>query len=204
MHLLRIYSRFDRHCVRIQELVKTGLAAQHHQDQTTFEINLNYAIIALHDAWSCRCRAIVLRSARGHARTASGRSLTVACLHPLAMLRRKGVWSKNGLGKSWEPKWYIPREVIRAAEKLGVANLAEIENGLGACIVADDIRVTRNAVVHSLPDTWAKFRTLQRSRGFRNDESPAEFAVSRVGNTGPRQIEEWLADLKACLRSAAK
>lgn len=195
MHLLRDYNQFDRCCSRIERLVDSGLEARARSDgRVVFETYLNQAIITLHDAWAFRCRAVVLKSARGNIRTISGKTLSTASSHPLETVRN--AWGKR------EPPWYVPRDAIRAAEKLKVANIVEIRNGLGACVAADDVRITRNVIAHSLPATWAALRKLQKNYGHHGNETAAEFAVCRTYDVGSRHIEEWIADLKACLRAA--
>lgn len=106
------------------------------------------------------------------------------------------------MDRDWEPHWFVPADAIRAAQLLSVANLAQITNAFGACLAAEEVRITRNVVAHSLPATWFKLRRLQRQLGHRGDEDAAEFVMSRVGNLGPRHLHDWIADFKACLNAA--
>jgi hypothetical protein len=106
------------------------------------------------------------------------------------------------MSATWEPQWYIPAAAIRAAGLLGVANLVQITNGLGASTAAEEVRITRNVVAHSLPATWSRLHQLEQSLGHTGRESPSDFAVLRFQRIGARHIEKWIAELRACLRVA--
>ena len=199
MNLLREYRQFDRRCTRIEGIARHAVAYRF-DDPLLFETYLSHAIVALHDAWAFRCRAIVLRSAVGGARTVSGRTLPRAHVRPLECLRCG--WGRRRMPRTWEPDWYIPAVAIRAATILGIANVNQITNGLGASTVAEEVRITRNVVAHSLPATWRRLRQLQLDLGHTGRETPADFAVLRYPAVGLRHIERWIAELRACIRVA--
>lgn len=200
MNLLREFQQFDRRCAHLATLANNALA-QRNANRTLFETYLCYALIALHDAWAYRCRAIVLRSAIGGVRTISGIVLPPMHRRPMVWLRKH--WGRKVMPPTWEPDWYIPATAIRAAQILGTANVNQITNGLGASIAAERVRITRNVVAHSLPATWKRLRTLQRMLGHTGEEPPSEFALLRDRNIGARHIDAWIADLRACIRVAA-
>jgi hypothetical protein len=106
------------------------------------------------------------------------------------------------MSPTWEPDWYIPAVAIRAAGILAVANLNEIMNGLGASTAADEVRITRNVVAHSLPATWKRLRALEQNCGHTGREAPAEFVALRYRRIGARHIDKWIAELRICLRTA--
>ena len=201
MNLLREYRQFDRRCAYIARIAQDGVA-QRLANPVLFETYLSHAIIALHDAWAFRCRSIVLRSAIGGARTLSGRVLPRTHARPLEWLRNN--WGRRPMPRNWEPDWYIPATAIRAASILGVANLNEITTGLGTSNAADEVRITRNVVAHSLPATWNRLRALEQNLGHSGGEAPADFVTLRYRRLGARHIDKWIAELRICLRTAVR
>jgi hypothetical protein len=204
MHLHREYQQFERECRRIDVLIQRALAVRV-DDPILFESIVSHAIIRLHDCWAVRCRAVILRSAIGGARTVTGNVLPAGSrltrrVPPLSCLR--ATWGRTVMGRTWEPDWHIPAVSIRAAQLLGLRNETEIRNGLGACLAADEVRIVRNVIAHSLPATWSRLRSLQRDLGNHALERPADFAVNRVGGVGPRHIDDWMGDLRSSLRAA--
>jgi hypothetical protein len=199
MNLLREYRQFDRRCTRIEGIARHAVAYRF-DDPLLFETYLSHAIVALHDAWAFRCRAIVLRSAAGGTCTVSGRMLPRTHARPLECLR--GRWARRRMQRTWEPDWFVPANAIRAATILGVTNINQIVNGLGASTAAEEVRITRNVVAHSLPTTWRRLRQLQLNFGHTGRETPAGFAVLRYPAVGLRHIERWIAELRACIHVA--
>jgi hypothetical protein len=181
-------------------IVNEGLA-QRQVNLAIFETYLSHAIIALHDAWAFRCRAIVLRSAAGGSQTLSRGILPRTHRRPSEWL--SGHWGYSPMPRTWEPRWHVPAEAIRAAHILGIANENQVTNGLGASTAAEELRITRNVIAHSLPATWARLRRLEQNLGHTGRETPADFAVLRYRNVGGRHIERWVAELRGCLRAAA-
>ncbi len=199
MNLLRECRQFDRRCAYISTVAAIGVM-EHLTNPMLFEAYLAHAIIALHDAWAFRCRAIVLRSALGGARTVSGRVLPRVHARPLEWLRNH--WGRKAMSANWEPDWFIPATAIRAASILGVGNVNQITIGLGTLTSAEEVRITRNVVAHSLPATWKRLCNMERALGHTGRESPSEFAVSRYQRVGARYIEKWISELKICLHTA--
>jgi len=106
------------------------------------------------------------------------------------------------MGANWEPPWYTPGQAIRAAQLLNVANLIDIQNGLGAAVAADDLRITRNLIAHNLPNTWCQFQLVHRRNGVGARIAPEVFVISRNAGVGARFIESWIQDLENSLAAA--
>jgi hypothetical protein len=108
------------------------------------------------------------------------------------------------MGNTWEPDWYLPDQCLRAARLLGIANYATVFNALSAVLVTDQVRFTRNAVVHSLPVTYSRFRAMTARLGFGVNVSPLEFMYCRLGGTGPMLIDSWISELQLCIAAAIR
>jgi hypothetical protein len=168
---------------------------------------MEHVVIRLHDSFSTSLRSIVLLSARGKAVTRKGaiipRSAAISG-HSTAMDFLRHNWAHRRMGNAWEPDWFITGNTIRAAALLGVTNLTEITNGLGAGILHEHIRTTRNVIAHSVPNTWQRFRNLQLSEGLptKTLSSPADFAASIDVPTGKRRIDLWFDEVEVMIWAA--
>lgn len=201
MNLLKQHVRFGLHCERLLGLVTLGL--QHRAaDPSLYECCITTAIIRLHDQWAAKCRHIILLSAYGRSNRRCGvrlaRASSIASGEtPLDVLRR--TWSpRRAMPKSWEPHWYDPKDAIRAASLLGLANEPEITTALSAGTTPEILRIVRNAVAHTLPHTLIAFR----SRAGLTVRDPLEYAVSINVTNSQLYISQWVDDLKSMLWSA--
>ncbi len=197
--------RFDR-CATVIDSWVAKAVVEFVDDRSSFDGLMMSAIVKLHDSWAYACRQIVLSSASGDWITRKNLRLNRGSAvptreDPLTTLRAS--WTKTGkpMDPNWEPHWFVPDTAIRAATLLGARNLTEITNAFGAVQSAEPLRITRNVVAHSLPNTWQRFRTLQRGLPVQQSSSPTEFVFSRVGNQ-PRLIEWWASELRAGLMAA--
>jgi hypothetical protein len=195
-HLARIAWRFSTACEPIRRILDQGRTSS---DMALRKALLGFAIVRLHDEWSAKCREIILQSASGAAYTRKGvllgRSSRLLGESPMPHLRRK--WSVKGstMKSTWEPKWYTPSEASRAASLLGLSNEATVTAALGAGTIPDDLRITRNVVVHTLPNTWNQYRSLVRRYGHPSSTTPADFVTLRNTATGLLLFDEWIDSL---------
>jgi hypothetical protein len=162
-------------------------------------------VISVHDLWASAARSVVLQSATGNTITRTGRHLprvTTLCGYngPMDFLRSN--WSSKRMARSWEPDWFIPQNAIRAATLLRVANEMEITNGFGASTAPDPLRITRNVIAHSLPNTWQRFRNLNNQMGMSPMKSPADFVLSFKPRTGSRYIQDWIDEIEIAITIA--
>jgi hypothetical protein len=140
------------------------LEASATSDSVHKEVLLSYVVIKLHDQWNFRSRQIIHLS--------YGKSQAKM----MNYLRRN--WSpRKNMNKSWEPDWHIPGNTIRAGRLLNIPNLAKVQNALGAGIYVDDIRWTRNAIVHNIPLSYGKFRSMCLRRYFVRNISPSDLPL---------------------------
>jgi hypothetical protein len=58
------------------------------------------------------------------------------------------------------------------------------------------LRVTRNVVVHCLPNTWQRFRDLNDVLGFNPLKSPSDLVLSYDPNTKRRYIDDWMKEIE--------
>jgi hypothetical protein len=177
--------RFNKILDRLDALF---LEASETQDMRNKELLLSYMIIKLHDQWNYRSRQIVLKSF-GHS---EGRMMEY--------LRNN--WGIRPRDNSWEPDWHIPNNTIRAATLLNIPDLAQVQDALGAVIYIDDIRWTRNAIVHNIPASFAKYRNMTLSKYHLLNAMPFLLPMERNPITGNSIYEDWCDDLKNALRYA--
>lgn len=208
MSLLRHVLRFRADRERLDDVVAGALAIRNGEPER-FRALAEWVIIALHDSWSRSCRDIVLDSARG-ARSRTGRLLPRSNVlkgyagrcDPMTVLRSSWTTTTKTMSITWEPDWFIPQNALRAARLLRVANEIELGNGFGASAVPDHLRITRNVVAHSLPNTWQRFRALQTSLGIFVPSRPADLIMTFDAPSGLRLIEKWIRELEVSLNVA--
>lgn len=199
--LYRIRLAFESDAEQIAAAVRMGLAQTDPIDQRS---QIEWAIVRLHDAWAFRCRQLVKWSAVGGSLTRSGVVLARATNLQsresfIAAVRRH--WTPNKvMGKQWEPKWYDPGEATRVCSLLGVQNSNEISMGLGASAFCDEVRIVRNAVVHSLGNTWGKYRTLKAPQPLLD---PPHTYATAFSSTMRSRINDWISDFRDALTVAA-
>jgi hypothetical protein len=204
MSLIRapLHFQLDRRC--FETLISHALQIRV-SDRMVFEAVVSSVLIGFHDSWSGRCREIVIKSALGNTTTRRGLLLSRTTAlrgysSPLEFLRHKWAFTKT-MDRSWEPDWFLPQNSIRAAKLLVVANENEITNGLGASLIPERLRVARNVVAHSLPNTWKRLRDLHTSLGVPPMLRPADFVMSYSAQSGRRLIHEWLDEIEISIKA---
>ena len=198
---------FEASTERVRRLVASALD-ERASDPEKYRVYLEHGVTLLHDAWAVGCRRLIWSSAVGGFATCAGAVLPRATKLP----RRQGVgkylrqkWTPGKkMQDNWEPDWHIPAQAIRAAKLLEIPNIAEVETALGACIHADHLRLARNVIAHSIPQTWAKLREYQRQAGLTGHPTVADTISTRHPPDGNIIIHTWSEDLKECLRAAAR
>jgi|GEM_PF-3051390 len=152
------------------------------------ELYYSFIIIKIHDQWNYRSRQIVIQD--------SGRKESEATNY----LRLK--WGRKKMDNYWEPDWHIPANAIRAARLLNVPNLSNIQNALGAVTCIDDIRWTRNAVVHNIPTSFEKYNNMLL-RNYHIVKVPPYSLLNEINPlTGNTIYEDWSNELKIALCNA--
>jgi hypothetical protein len=178
--------RFDAMLNRLDNLF--------HEAATTLdlkrkEILLSYLVIKLHDQWNFRSRQVVQIS--------YGKSSKKM----IEFLRYN--WSaRRHMNAGWEPDWHIPTNAIRAGKLLNIPNLSQVQNALGAITYIDDVRWTRNAIVHNLPTSFSKFHSMTLSKYFLSNIQPSFLPLERNPFTGNSIYEDWCTDLRDALHTA--
>ncbi len=207
MNLHRVLRRFDTCCKRIESLVSEAIALRD-TNERAFLVYSALAVIRLHDFWSAHCRQLIFCSCSGCYTTLAGRALPRSPAVPSSIdsieWLRKNWSSSRKMRNTWEPDWYIPDQCLRAARLLGIANYDTVFNALSAVLVADEVRFTRNAVVHSLPVTYSRFKAMAASHNFGSNILPLEFLYCRLGGTGPMLIDRWISELRLCIAAAIR
>lgn len=145
------------------------------------EILCSFIIIKLHDQWNFRSRQVVLEN--------YGKS--ESCM--MNFLRTN--WGDHTMKVGWEPDWHMPTNAIRAARLLGITRLADIQNALGSVTKIEEIRWTRNAIVHNIPTSFQKYRTIIRNNYGEVGIKPHDILFYRNPATGRTIYEDWSQDL---------
>jgi len=207
MNLYHILRRFVRCADDVAGLLPFAVSAQKN-NYPVFHACSVYAVIRLHDLWASHCRQLIICSADAHFRTYSGVRLPRASslppkARPIPWLRDNWTSGKR-MKPSWEPNWHIPDQYLRAAQLLGIGNYVTVSNALSAVTIVEQIRYTRNALVHSLPATYWKLRILSASLGLPWNVNPVNIIYSRVNGTGPLLFDHWISELRLCLQAAIR
>lgn len=105
---------------------------------------------------------------------------------------------------TWEPEWHMPAVSERAARLLNIANYSTVVNAISAITIIEDLRWTRNSIVHELPRTYRMFRLRQLMRFNPLRYGPADYALQRIPGTANLIVDSWMDELKLALRAAIK
>jgi hypothetical protein len=181
------------------EFLTTSAASNQRQHQLACEMT----VLRLHDAWARFCRELIVLSAFGRTVTLSG--VPVPPCH--SSIKRchsviPRLFATPGPRYRYEPRWADATECIRAATRLGVANVATISSALAASnSPAEDIRKVRNFYAHRMK------RTVQDAtatglflRSIRADVF--ELAAYTTGSV--RVIESWVSNFVLVATAAAQ
>jgi hypothetical protein len=162
--------------------------ASNERDVIKRDACLSFITIKLHDQWNFRVRQIILESFGG----------TQANM--IQLLRKK--WSVKVMDKSWEPDWHIPNNSIRVAKILNVQNLYSIQSAIGAITCVDDLRWTRNVIVHNIPSAYEKFKKMALDKYGIKDISPHLFILEINKSSGNTIYEDWCKEIFNVLKVA--
>jgi len=171
-----------------------------------FQSAMTLVIVRLHDEWAMKCRSIVLVSASGKAHTSSGFLLVKSPLlqggvAPIEALHRK--WTpKKRMDHSWEPRWHDANVAIRAAGILRIGNEVTITNALGAGHGSEQLRIVRNAIVHSLPKPQLEFRKFLASEGLPLTLKPHQIGFEICSSRSVSYLDFWVSELRNILYAA--
>lgn len=154
------------------------------------ELFLSSIIVKLHDQWNYRCRQIICECYGG----AEGKML----------FKLQQAWTNGGrkMGASWEPDWHIPSVSLRAATLLNIRTVNNLQNAFGAVTYVDDLRWTRNAIVHNIPGTFRKYQDMALNKYQIKYISPYEIILQINPKTGNTIYEDWCNEMTISLSSA--
>jgi hypothetical protein len=177
--------RFMEVTKRLDKLVQEALKMQ---DEERKEILLSFVLFRLLDEWGVQSCRIVLES-YGGAEAAMRESL-------------RHSWGTKPQKEDWEPSWHVPEKAMRAAELLGVPDLDRIQGTIGSVIYADDLRCTRNAVVHSGPVALGRYEEMALDRYLLRNIVPYGMPLQTNYRTGKPIYEDWCDELQDALQLA--
>ncbi len=122
---------------------------------------VKFCVISLVDCWSDFHRSVILSSAVGGVRTASGALLPSSPIRSksAALLAAK-TNTKGKIGN--EPRWHDADQSIAVAKKLNIANFSNYSLAVGdANSPADQVRTVRNFFCHERSDCAEKLRSAK-------------------------------------------
>jgi hypothetical protein len=207
MNLYHILRRFDSRIQDVNSLLVYAISIEH-SEHILFQALSAYIIISLQNIWASCCRQLVVYSSYGGYTTLTGLILPRAASFsgfsdPVDWLRYN--WSRSKkMNRSWEPDWHIPTQCSRAAQLLCIPNYTTVLNALSAITIVEQLRLTRNAIAHSLPVTYSRFRNLSTFMGFSRNISPEDIIYLRIGNTGPLIFDHWISEMRLCIAAAIR
>lgn len=147
----------------------------------------------LQNAWEIFVRDFVLTSATGRA---SGNAGPIPASVPRTHRSREAACHLLlPRPTSLEPKWHIPKEAIRAAQSLGIANLSNVSAAIGSTPwLLNDLRLTRNFFAHRSRSAALELRALN---WFGPHEAISiETTLMPFGTGGVRRFDAWCASMK--------
>jgi len=158
-------------------------------DVSRKDLILSYIVMKLHDQWNFRSRQIIQQSYG----KSQAKMIEILRMH----------WSpRKKMDKGWEPDWHIPGIAIRAGRLLNIPNLASVQYALGSVTYIDDIRWTRNAIVHNIPISYGKFRSMSLSKYYIRDIAPSLFPLEINPASGNTIYQDWCDELRNALHNA--
>lgn len=182
----RIAIRFETQLAKLDSVFAEAVTLS---NPVKKEILLSYIIIKLHDQWNFRSRQIILRS--------YGKSESRMSEH----IRNN--WSpRKVMDFGWEPDWHIPANAIRAGRLLNIPDLNQVQGAFGAVTRIDDIRWTRNSIVHNLPTSFTKYKVMTLNKYHLSNTSPYLLPLEINSTTGNTIYQDWCDELKFAIRCA--
>jgi UDP-N-acetylmuramyl tripeptide synthase len=170
---------------RLDLLYRKGLKAHYPKYRELF---LSCVIVKLHDQWNYRSRQIICDSYGDR--------------EAIMMRELRNKWTSKNLRQDWEPDWHMTANSIRAASLLQLANKYQIQNALGAVTYIDDLRWTRNAIVHNIPNTFNKYRRMALNKYQITNMPPHELIAQVNPITNNSIYEDWCNEMIIALSSA--
>jgi hypothetical protein len=178
--LARVERRFLAEEVRLCSLVASAESAA---DEPWRKAVIEYALVALQDAWNRFARDLILASAIGGAVTLGGVQLPKTSLQitnrRLALARVRQFFGSSQLW--WEPRWFDPADAGNAATALAIPNRLQVTGAFTASTnPIEDIRWVRNFVAHRGPGTAPRCIAVGTKYGVPDPPSPTEIALYRL------------------------
>ncbi len=154
------------------------------------------AVIRIQDAWSRFCRELVLVSAFGFPRTATG---TIVQRAPGIMTRHDAIARINVIyhrNPGQEPDWHQPHASINAARALGIRNFPNVSAGIGATpSPLTDLRDFRNFFAHRTQRLAISTKTIARASAISERLLARDIIAEEVG-PGVSLLTRWVAQIQ--------
>jgi hypothetical protein len=179
--------RFNQIIDKLDNIFREGNNSQFEFDR---EKAFSYVIIKLHDQWNFRLRQIVMIDSN------------LSEKKMMTLLRQN--WTRNNktMDNSWEPDWHIVTNTIRAGRLLNIPNLSNLQNSIGAVTYNDDIRWTRNAIVHNISASFRRYRIMTLNKYNLSNIMPYQLLNQINPVTGNTIYEDWSTELSIALQNA--
>ncbi|WP_419784839.1 hypothetical protein [Pseudodesulfovibrio sp.] len=191
-HLQKVFSR--RSTFLLNAFLESSAELLADSQNQKARILAEMCVLRIHDEWCRFCRELIIVSAMGLGRTASGHRVprasgmyNIQCVQA-AFKRGRPNWK-------FEPSWAVTNDCLKAAQKLGITNFNTIAASLGAQNShADDLRVVRNFFAHRNKSTALQIQ----SKPWCNAALPlnVESLLLRLATGGVFEFEKWVGNVK--------
>lgn len=167
--------------------------------EMTHDYGIEMCAIRLHDSWARFCRTLVIESAGGGTRSASGTPIPKV---PGVRNKRDALARIRALNKKgWEPRWPDPTICLRVANSIGISNYAQVSLGLTVTpSPIDDLRVMRNHVAHRAV-SGPEVRKIGQRHGAQPPYRPTDVLRCLV-TPGIPLLLEWVEGIRQMARTA--
>jgi hypothetical protein len=204
--LARVERRFLAEETRLRWLV---VCAESAAEEPCRKAVIEYAFIALSDAWNRFARDLILASAIGGAVTLGGVRLPKTSLQitnrRLALARVRQFFGKPQ--PWWEPRWFDPADAGNAATALAIPNSVRVTGAFTASTnPIEDVRWVRNFVAHRGPGTAPRCVAVGTKYGVPDPSSPTQIALHKLPvapGIDKRLFDIWCGRFVSLARIAA-
>jgi hypothetical protein len=98
----------------------------------------------------------------------------------------------------------MPDASERAARLLSISNYNTVKNAFSSVTIVEELRWTRNCVVHELPETCKKLRGFLYGRFAAPLPCPPDYVLQKIPGTANLIIDTWMDELGLALRAAVQ
>ena len=147
-------------------------------------------IIKLQLYWGQFCHELLIKSAIGGYQT-----LKSGILNPATISKPDDIYSAaNIISNRRDFPWHIPSYCVRLARAIGTQNYNQILMGLSITAPIDDLRETRNYLIHPSRTTQLAYKRVTNKYGYPG-LNPLSL-LSTIQKSGKTLLHEWIESIR--------